>query len=98
MLEVNTKVMFRSNLDHRSAHNGQIGIITKMFDTRRPRTSIPSKYFEVTLNKEHLGDKIILAHETELVTVTDLEMPVEPVDPEQMKKWTAAARERAKNN
>ena len=95
MLEVNTKVMFRSNLDHRSAHNGQIGIITKMFNTRRPRTSIPSKYFEVTLNKEHLGDKIIVAHETELVTVTDLEMPIEPVDPEQMKNRIAKARERA---
>lgn len=94
MLEVNTKVMFRSDLDHRQAHNGQIGIVTKLYDTPK----IPSKYFEVTLNKEHLGEKIIMAHETELVTVTDLEMPVEPVDPEQMKKWTAAARERAKNN
>ena len=92
MLEVNTKVMIRSNLDHRSAHNGQIGIITKLFDTR----SIPSKYFEITLNEEHLGDKIIVAHETELVTVKDLEMPIEPVDPEQMKNWIAAARESSK--
>ena len=91
MLEVNTKVMFKSDLDHRSAHNGQIGIITKLFDTR----SIPSKYFEVTLNKEHLGDKIIMAHETELLTVKDLSMPIEPVDPEQIKNWVAEAKKGA---
>ena len=63
MLEVNTKVIFRSDLNHRKEHNGQIGTITKLLSIK----SIPSKYFEVTLNKEHLGDKIIMAHETELL-------------------------------
>tara|TARA_R110002012_G_scaffold143037_2_gene301138 strand:+ start:347 stop:628 length:282 start_codon:yes stop_codon:yes gene_type:complete len=91
MLEVNTKVMIRSDLDHRQEHNGQIGIITKLYDT----PSIPSKYFEVTLNKEHLGDKIVMAHKTELVEVNNFGMPVKPVDLNLFKKWVAEAKERS---
>ncbi len=85
MLEVNTKVMIRSDYAHKQALNGQIGTITKCV----------GNHFEVTLNKEYLGATRSVRLADELVEVADLEMPIEPVDPEQMKKWTAEAKERA---
>lgn len=94
MLEVNTKVMFKSDLDHRQTHNGQIGKITKLLST----PSIPSKYFEMTLNKEHAGDKIVMAHETELVEVNNFGMPIKPVDLNLFKRWVADTKVLAKNN
>lgn len=90
MLEVNTKVMIRSSRFHRGAHNGQIGTIVQISPNK-------GKNIFVRINYE-LGDDIAWLFEDEVVAVSDLEMPIEPVDPEQMKKWTAAARERAKNN
>ena len=91
MLEVNTKVMIRSSRFHRGAHNGQIGTIVQISPNKK------GKNVFVRINY-HLGDDIAWLFEDEVVAVSELEMPIEPVDPEQMKKWTAAARERAKNN
>ena len=91
MLEVNTKVMIRSSRFHRGAHNGQIGTIVQISPNKK------GKNVFVRINY-HLGDDIAWLFDDEVVAVSDLEMPIEPVDPEQMKKWTAAARERAKNN
>lgn len=90
MLEVNTKVMIRSSRLHRGAHNGQIGTIVKISPNK-------GKNVFVRINYE-LGDDIAWLFDDEVVAVSDLEMPIEPVNPEQMKKWTAAAKERAKNN
>ena len=95
MLEVNTKVMIRSDRFHRGAHDGQIGTIVHIYPDKDYGKSAR---FEVRLNKEHLGDSLVWLFDDEMVAVSDLEMPIGPVDPEQMKKWTAAARERAKNN
>lgn len=95
MLEVNTKIMIRSDRFHKEAHNGQIGTIVHIYPDKN---NCKSARFEVRLNKEHLGDSLVWLFDDEMVEVSDLEMPIEPVDPEQMKKWTAAARERAKNN
>ncbi len=93
MLEVNTKVMIRSNRFHKGAHNGQIGTIVHIYPDKN---NCKSARFEVRLNKEHLGDSLVWLFEDELVKVADLEMPIEPVDPEQMKKRIAAAREGSK--
>ena len=90
MLEVNTKVMIRSSRFHRGAHNGQIGTIVQISHNKGKNVFVRINY--------KLGDDIAWLFEDEVVAVSDLEMPIEPVDPEQMKKWTAAARERAKNN
>ena len=93
MLEVNTKVMIRSNRFHKGAHNGQIGTIVQIYPDKN---NCKSARFEVRLNKEHLGDSLVWLFEDELLKVADLEMPIEPVDPEQMKNWIAAARESSK--
>ena len=93
MLEVNTKVMIRSNRFHKGAHNGQIGTIVHIYPDKN---NCKSARFEVRLNKEHLGDSLVWLFEAELLKVADLEMPIEPVDPEQMKNWIAAARESSK--
>ena len=85
MLEVNTKVMIRSEKLQYQAFNGHIGTITNKY----------YGVFEVRLNGEKFQDWMAVCHEEELVNVADLEMPIEPVDPEQMKKWTAEAKERA---
>ena len=90
MLEVNTKVMIRGESTKAQAFQGQIGTITKCYGGYYPQT-----VFEVTLNKEYLGEKTVHINEKDLVKVNDLEMPIEPVDPEQMKNWIAKARERA---
>lgn len=87
MLEVNTKVMIRSSRFHRGAHNGQIGTIVQISPNKRKNVFVRINY--------ELGDDIAWLFDDEVVAVSDLEMPIEPVDPEQMKKWTAAARERA---
>ena len=93
MLEVNTKVMIRSNRFHKGAHNGQIGTIVHIYPDKN---NCKSARFEVRLKKEHLGDSLVWLFEDELLKVADLEMPIEPVDPEQMKNWIAAARESSK--
>ena len=93
MLEVNTKVMIRSNRFHKGAHNGQIRTIVHIYPDKN---NCKSARFEVRLNKEHLGDSLVWLFEDELLKVADLEMPIEPVDPEQMKNWIAAARESSK--
>ena len=93
MLEVNTKVMIRSNRFHKGAHNGQIGTIVHIYPDKN---NCKSARFEVRLNKEHLGDSLVWLFEDELLKVADLEMPIEPVDPEQMKNSIAAARESSK--
>lgn len=98
MLEVNTKVMIRSDRFHKGAHNGQIGTIVHIYPEKKYSSGFKSARFEVRLHKEHLGDSLVWLFDDEMVEIRDLEMPIEPVDPEQMKKWTAAARERAKNN
>lgn len=87
MLEVNTKVMIRSSRFHRGAHNGQIGTIVQISPNKRKNVFVRINY--------ELGDDIAWLFDDEVVAVSDLEMPIEPVDPEQIKKWTAAARERA---
>lgn len=96
MLEVNTKVMIRSSRFHRGAHDGQIGTIVHI-DPKKNNYNCKSARFFVRVDYE-LGHDIAWLFDDEMVEVSDLEMPIEPVDPEQMKKWTAAARERAKNN
>ena len=83
--------MIKSSRFHRGAHNGQIGTIVQISPNKK------GKNVFVRINY-HLGDDIAWLFDDEVVAVSDLEMPIEPVDPEQMKKWTAAARERAKNN
>ena len=93
MLEVNTKVMIRSNRFHKGAHNGQIGTIVHIYPDKN---NCKSARFEVRLNKEHLGDSLVWLFEDEFLKVADLEIPIEPVDPEQMKNWIAAARESSK--
>jgi hypothetical protein len=87
MLEVNTKVMIKSSRFHRGAHNGQIGTIVQISPNKRKNVFVRINY--------ELGDDIAWLFDDEVVAVSDLEMPIEPVDPEQIKKWTAAARERA---
>ena len=93
MLEVNTKVMIRSDRFHKGAHNGQIGTIVHIYPEK---SNCKSARFEVRLNKEHLGDSLVWLFDDEVVEVSDLESPIEPVDPEQMKNWIAAARESSK--
>ena len=95
-LAVNTKVMIRSDFEHRQAFNGQIGVITNSYSHYLDSNGV--MVFEVTLNKEYLGQEIVDMNDLELVAIDDLEQLITPVTPEQMKKWTAAARERAKNN
>ena len=79
MLEVNTKVMIKSSRFHRGAHNGQIGTIVQISPNKK------GKNVFVRINY-HLGDDIAWLFDDEVVAVSDLEMPIEPVDPEQMKK------------
>ena len=87
MLEVNTKVMIRSSRFHRGAHNGQIGTIVQISPNKGKNVFVRINY--------HLGDDIAWLFDDEVVAVKDFAMPVEPVDPEQMKNWIAKARERA---
>tara|TARA_B100001287_G_C22645712_1_gene512573 strand:+ start:485 stop:778 length:294 start_codon:yes stop_codon:yes gene_type:complete len=95
MLEVNTKVMIKSDRFHKGAHNGQIGTIVHIYPEKNKSSGWKSARFEVRLNKEHLGDSLVWLFDDEMVEVKDLAMPVEPVDPEQMKNWVAEAKKRA---
>ena len=92
MLKVNTKVMIRSDRFHKGAVNGQIGTIVHIYPDKN---NCKSARFEVRLNKEHLGDSLVWLFDDEMVAVSDLEMPIAPVDPEKMKKLVAEAKKRA---
>tara|TARA_R100000664_G_C2728397_1_gene119656 strand:+ start:214 stop:537 length:324 start_codon:yes stop_codon:yes gene_type:complete len=92
-LAVNTKVMIRSNFEHRQAFNGQIGTITNSYSHFLDSNGV--MVFEVTLNKEYLGQEIVDMNDLELIAIDDLEQPISPVTPEKMKNLIAEAKERA---
>lgn len=92
-LAVNTKVMIKSDFEHRQAFNGQIGIITNSHSHYLDSNGV--MVFEVTLNKEYLGQKIVDMNDLELIAIDDLEQQISPVSPEKMKNWIAEAKERA---
>jgi len=83
--------MIRSNRFHKGAHNGQIGTIVHIYPDK---DNCKSARFEVRLNKEHLGDSLVWLFDDEMVEVSDLEMPIKPVDPDLFKKWVSDTKER----
>lgn len=84
MLDINTKVMIRGESTKAQAFHGQIGTITKCYGGYYTQT-----VFEVTLNKEYLGEKTVHINEKDLVKVNDFGMPIKPVHPDLFKKWVS---------